>query len=144
MDLDTKLDFYVPHPNFDDGINSAICQSEINGGVHLNQLLIGSVLEVQTCNHLYRIEYEGDNEITISGHPTYCPDPIRVHLAGSTWGTPLIKTRFIGHDMLMEFIHPEFGVIRTSPVREIRERLDQQRPNPFFNNFLNTRTDSGN
>jgi hypothetical protein len=65
--------------------------------------------------------------MTISGHPEFCPDPVRVHLAGSTWGTPMIKVRFIGRGMKMEFIHPELGIIQTSRVRDVREL-----PSPRF------------
>jgi hypothetical protein len=121
MDLVTKDDFFRPHPNFDDGINRAICQSEIDGGVNVNQLFPGAELEVETHYHTYRVIYEGDGEMTICGHPEFCPDPIRVHLAGSTWGTPMIKLRFIGRGMKMEFIHPTMGVIQTSRARDVRE-----------------------
>src|SRR4051812_5834939 len=120
MDLMTQDDFFRPHPNFDDGINRAICQSEIEGGVNVNELATGSRLDVETQFHTYRLEYVGDGEMTISGHPEFCPDPVRVHLAGSTWGTPMIKIRFIGRGMKMEFIHPTLGVIQTSRVRDVR------------------------
>jgi hypothetical protein len=121
MDLATTDNFFRPHPNFDDAINRAICQSEIDGGVHVNELPLGAVLEVETRHHVYRVENEGDGEVTISGHPEFCPEPVRVRLAGSTWGTPMLKVRFIGREMKMEFIHPEHGVILTSRVRDIRE-----------------------
>jgi len=127
MDLLTKDDFFRPHPNFDDGINRAICQSEIDGGVNVNELPPGALLEVETQYHVYHVEYQGDGEMTISGHPEFCPDPVRVHLAGSTWGTPMIKVRFIGRGMKMEFIHPELGIIQTSRVRDVREL-----PSPRF------------
>ena len=127
MDLLTKDDFFRPHPNFDDGINRAICQSEIEGGVNVNELPPGALLEVETQYHTYRVEYHCDGEMTISGHPEFCPDPVRVHLAGSTWGTPMIKVRFIGRGMKMEFIHPELGIIQTSRVRDVREL-----PSPRF------------
>jgi len=113
---------FQPHPNFDDAINRAICQSEIEGGVGLDELPIGAVVDVETANHLYRIENRGDGEVLISGHPKICPAPVRVSFHGSTWGTPMLKLRFIGRDMSMEFRHPEQGVVRTSRVRDIRER----------------------
>jgi hypothetical protein len=34
----------------------------------------------------------------------------------------MLKLRFIGRDMSMEFRHPEQGIVRTSRVRDIRER----------------------
>ena len=113
---------FQPHTNFDDAINSAICQSEIDGGVALDELPVGAVLDVQTSNTLYRIEHRGDGEVLISGHPEICPEPVLVSFHGSTWGTPLLKIRFIGRDMRMEFFHPERGIVRTSRVREIQER----------------------
>jgi hypothetical protein len=113
---------FRPHANLDDAINRAICKSELDGGVALDELPIGAVLDVQTANTLYTIENRGDGEVLISGHPEICPEPVLVHLHGSTWGTPMLKLRFIGRDMSMEFSHPEKGIVRTSRVREIQER----------------------
>jgi hypothetical protein len=113
---------FRPHPNFDDAINRAICQSEIEGGVSLDELPLGAVLDVQTSNTLYRVENRGDGEVLISGHSEICPTPVLVVFYGSTWGTPMLKVRFIGRDMRMEFFHPERGIVRTSRVRDIREQ----------------------
>ncbi|MCU1335963.1 MAG: hypothetical protein JWO19_1544 [Bryobacterales bacterium] len=117
---------FRPHPNFDDAINRAICQSEIDGGVVLDELPIGAVLDVETANTLYRIENRGDGDVLISGHPDICPEPVLVSFHGSTWGTPMLKLRFIGREMSMEFSHPERGIVRTSRVREIKEQ-DQRK-----------------
>ena len=113
---------FQPHPNFDDAINRAICQSEIEGGVSLDELPVGAVLDVQTVNTLYRIENRGEGEVLISGHPEICPAPVQVVFYGSTWGTPMLKLRFVGRGMRMEFFHPEKGIVRTSRVRDIREQ----------------------
>lgn len=113
---------FRPHPNFDDAINRAICQSEIEGGVMLDELPVGAILDVQTANTLYRLENRGDGEVLISGHPEICPEPVLVSFHGSTWGTPMLKIRFIGRDMKMEFFHPLKGMVRTSRVRDIQER----------------------
>jgi|SRR5690349_11364025 len=101
---------FRPHPNFDDAINRAICQSEIEGGVGLDELTLGTVVHVETANHLYRIENRGDGEVLISGHPTICRAPVLVSFYGSTWGTSMLKLRFIGRDMNMEFRHRSRGV----------------------------------
>jgi len=45
---------FEPHPNFSDVINRNIIQSEIEGGVHLRDLLPGTLLEVHTQNHVYK------------------------------------------------------------------------------------------
>jgi len=113
---------FQPHPNFDNAINRAICQSEMDGGVSMDELPVGAVLDVQTANTLYRVENRGDGEVLISGHPEICPTPVPVVFYGSTWGTPMLKVRFIGRDMKMEFFHPEKGIVRTSRVRDIHER----------------------
>ena len=113
---------FRPHPNFDDAVNEAICQSEIEGGVALDNLPIGGVVDVETANTLYRIENRGEGEVLISGHPEICPAPVRVSFHGSTWGAAMLKAGFIGREMSMEFRHPDRGVVRTSRVREIRER----------------------
>jgi hypothetical protein len=112
---------FQPHPNFDDAINRAISQSEIEGGVSLANLPVGSVLQVDTINNAYTIENRGDGGVVISGHPDICPEPVLVNFHGSTWGTALLKVGFIGREMSMEFRHPDRGIVRTSRVREIRE-----------------------
>jgi hypothetical protein len=122
MNMLPLVEPFRPHPNFDDAINRAICQSEIEGGVGLDELPVGAVLDVETANNSYRIENRGDGEVLISGHPEICPTPVLVNFHGSTWGTPMLKVRFIGRDMRMEFHHPEWGIVRTSRVRDIQER----------------------
>jgi hypothetical protein len=44
-----------------------------------------------------------------------------VYLAGSTWGGSMLKQSFIGRGMHLEFLHPVFQRILTSPIVEIRE-----------------------
>jgi hypothetical protein len=136
MNMLPSTEPFRPHPNFDDAINRAICQSEIEGGVSLDELPVGAVLDVQTANTLYRIENRGDGEVLISGHAEICPDPVLVNFQGSTWGTPMLKLRFIGRDMRMEFHHPEKGIVCTSRVRDIREQtLSSMSKNPMMVNL---------
>ena len=102
-------------------------QSEIEGGVFLNDLPPATVLEIQTQHHSYQVVLLGDNDALISGHPRYCPEPIRVAIAGSTWGGSMLKRRFVGRGMRLEFCHPEYLTpIVTSPVQEIREPQVEQ------------------
>ena len=93
----------------------------MEGGVSLDEVPAGAQLEVETANHVYLIENRGDGEVMISGHPEICPEPVLVNFHGSTWGSPMLKLRFIGRGMRMEFHHPELGVVWTSHVKEIRE-----------------------
>jgi len=110
------------HPNLSDEVNRNIVQSEIEGGVFLNDLPPSTVLEIQTQHHCYQVVLLGDNNALISGHPQYCAEPIQVTIAGSTWGGSMLKRRFVGCGMHLEFRHPEYQTpIVTSRVQEIRE-----------------------
>jgi hypothetical protein len=112
---------FRPHANLSDDINGNICQSEVEGGVFLDRLPVGVVLEFETRNRFYELENCGNGRGLILGHPEYCPEPVMVDLHGSTWGRSMIKVHFVGRGMHLEFRHPTHGVIRTSQIREIRQ-----------------------
>ena len=101
-------------------MNQNIVQSEIEGGVHLDQLSEGAVLEVETQHHWYTIVNRSGGEALISGHPNYCPEPVPVRIEGSTWRGSVLKLRFIGRGMHLEFCHPTDHTIITSSVVDIR------------------------
>ena len=109
-------------PHFSDAINRNIIQSEIEGGVDLRHLSPGTVLEVQTRNHVYRIVSEQGGEAWICGHPVFCPDPVLVDIHGSTWGGSMIRERYIGRGMHLEFGHPDYWRITTSRILEVQEK----------------------
>jgi hypothetical protein len=111
---------FMPHPNFSDEVNRNIVQSEIEGGVFLDDLSEGALLEVETQNRWYTILIRGRGKELIWGHPQYCPDPVPVRIAGSTWGGSMLKLRFIGRGMRLEFRHPVFRTIITSRIVDIR------------------------
>jgi hypothetical protein len=127
--LATSSNLFQCHANLSDEINRNIVQSEIEGGVFLNDLPPATVLEIQTQHHCYQVVLLSENEVLISGHPEYCPEPTRVAIAGSTWGGAMLKRRFVGRGMYLEFCHPDYQTpIITSRVKEIREpRLQQLR-----------------
>ena len=110
-----------PHPNLGDQVNRNIIRSEIEGGVHLHDLPPGAVLEIETMDWTCRLEYAGEYEGWVSGHSKFCPEPVRVYVAGSTWGGSMLKQYFIGRGMHLELLHPVLKRILTSPVIEIRE-----------------------
>lgn len=113
---------FEPHVNFSDEINRNIIQSEIEGGVHLRDLAVGTVLEVQTRNRVYRLVNERDGAAWISGHPVFCPDPVLVDIHGSTWGGSMIRERYIGRGMRLEFGHPDFWRVTTSCIVDVQEK----------------------
>jgi hypothetical protein len=113
-------DVFMPHPCFSDAVNRNIAQSEIEGGVCLDTLSEGAVLEVETQHHWYTIVNRSSGEALISGHPSYCPEPVPVRIAGSTWGGSMLKLRYIGRGMHLEFCHRTYHTITTSRVVDIR------------------------
>src|SRR4051812_21510098 len=121
--MSTAVNFpplFRPHPNLGDCVNGNIVQSEIEGGVYLKNLIPGTVLRVRTQNHAYTILYQGWDQAMISGHPVFCPEPVPVTIHGSTWGGSMLKARYIGRGMHLEFAHPNFEPIRTSVIVEVR------------------------
>ena len=119
--LNATQSLALPHRNLSDRINSNIIQSEIEGGVHMGDLEPGDVLVVETRNHSYRLVNHGQGRALISGHPEFCPDPVLVTVEGSNWGGSLLKSSFIGRGMCLEFRHPLFQTITTSPIVEIQQ-----------------------
>ena len=110
-----------PNQHLDPLVNRNIVRSEVEGGVYLRDLPCGAQIEVWTRNHCYRILKQNAGEAFISGHPDFCPDPVLVQLDGSNWGGSMLKQGFIGRGMRLEFRHPVFHVITTSPIAEIRQ-----------------------
>jgi len=118
---------FAPHPNLSEEVNRNIAQSEVEGGVRLEALPRGCRLEVQTQHRRYTVINCGDGWVLISGHPEYCPSPLLVRILGSNWGGSMLKMRFIGRSMHLEFKHPEYRTpIITSRILEIREAASSQ------------------
>ena len=111
---------FAAHPNLADPVNGNIIQSEIEGGVYLRDLPPGAVLDIQTQNRYYKLVNLGDASALLSGHPELCPDPVQVRIQGSTWGGSMLKEKFVGRGMHLEFVHPVHRTVTTSRVLEIR------------------------
>jgi hypothetical protein len=119
---------FAPHPNLSDEVNRNIVHSEIEGGVLLEGLPPDTVLQIRTQHHFYTALILGEGSALISGHPKYCPQPVQVTIAGSTWGGSMLKRRFIGRGMHLEFHHPAYSTpIVTSPIQEIHEPIESVR-----------------
>ena len=66
--------------------------------------------EVKTGHHTYIVETLKDGHTLLSGHPQYCPKAVKVDLMRPLQpGSPLW------------FLHPVYGLVRTSRIKEIRE-----------------------
>jgi len=125
--VDTNLPSRVPrpalfaaNPHFCDSVNHNVIRSEIDGGVHLRDLAPGSVLSIQTMNRVYRLVILEDETALISGHPEFCPAPAKVRILGSSWGGSMLRMRYLGRGMQLEFDHPVYRTILTSRIVDIR------------------------
>ena len=122
QEIRARETMFSPHSNLSDEVNRNIVASEIEGGVFLKDLPTATVLQIQTQHHCYTALLLGDRSALISGHPQYCPQPVPVNIIGSTWGGSMLKMRFIGRGMRLEFHHPDYRTpIVTSVIQEIRE-----------------------
>jgi hypothetical protein len=110
------------HPNLDDEVNSNIVESEIEGGAFLDDLPARTMLQIQTQHRWYTVVHCGKGEAWIWGHPAFCPEPVLVRIEGSSWGGSMLKIRFVGRGMHLEFRHPAYRTpIVTSRILEIRQ-----------------------
>jgi hypothetical protein len=116
----TNPELFLAQPSFSDTMNDDIIRSEIEGGVYLRDLAPGSALSVQTMNRVYEIVVLGDGTVLISGHPEFCPEPTAVTIQGSTWGGSMLKVKFLGRGMHLEFQHPLHRTVLTSRILDIR------------------------
>ena len=89
-------------------------------------LASGSVLDVETKSRHYRIECLGGNAISISGHPEYCPVPVRARLHGSIDKEGGLEFGVIGRGLRLRFLLDEGRPITTTRVSRLR--VDQPKP----------------
>jgi hypothetical protein len=66
--------------------------------------------EVKTGHHTYILETLRDGDTLLSGHPEYCPEAVKVNLI-----------RPVQPGFPLWFLHPVYGLVRTSRIKEIRE-----------------------
>ena len=111
----------MPHPNLSDKVNHNIIQSEIEGGVYLRDLRPGTVLAIHTRNRSYRLVNLNEESALISGHPEFCPEPVEVQVQGCTWGGSMLKAKYVGRGMHLEFIHPVHRTVITSQIVDIQQ-----------------------
>lgn len=93
-------------------------------GLYVNDLADGDVVDIETQHRHYTLVKRADAHMDISGHPTFCPQPIDVEVEGSVEGrfALLANPGFIGRGMYLVFKHPLFNLVTTSRIREIHTR----------------------
>ena len=93
----------------------------MRNGVDIDCAPAGTQIVVRTSHREYFLETRAAREVSISGHPEYCPHASHVIVRGSSRsGLPYLPG-FIGVGMHLEFEHPTGVIIRTSIVREVLE-----------------------
>jgi|SRR5579872_3748179 len=109
--------------------------SEVFQGVDLKSLRAGSLIEVRTNSRSYRIEFLGGNEIRISGHPDYCPDPELAQLQGSLDYEGVVERDLIEPGMRLIFVLNNHRPVTTSKVLSVhveQTKAVQTEPNPVI------------
>jgi hypothetical protein len=112
------------HPNPDPTTGFPAIEPGSEEGFYLHDLADGAVLEIETQHRHYRLVKRADTHVRISGHPTFCPEPVEVEIQGSIRSNPTLLPipGFIGCGMYLVFKHPRFDqVITTSRIREIHK-----------------------
>ncbi len=107
-------------------VSRNLAQCEIEGGVDLRTVAPETVLAVKTRNRVYTLVMKGSGRAMICGHPQYCPEPVLVHVIGSTWGGAMLKEAYLGRGMRLEFQRDRDRPVLTSPILEIEERHGSQ------------------
>lgn len=76
---------------------------DADGGIELKQVPAGTILEVRTRNTVYTVIPQASGEMTIWGHPEYCPEPVLIAGLGSAYVTGLFREGYLGPGMRLSF-----------------------------------------
>ena len=112
------------HPNLSKRIDLPARAQEGAEGVYLKDLANGAVLDIETEDRRYRLVKGSDTHARLSGHPTFCPEPVEVEIEGSIAKRPTLvpSPGFIGRGMYLVYKHPGFDrIITTSRICDIRK-----------------------
>ena len=82
----------------------------------LKSLSPGSLIDMETKNRHYRIEYLGGTTMRISGHPAFCPTPVLAELQGSVNREGFCKTSAITPGKRAVFVLDEHIPVTTTKV----------------------------
>lgn len=92
--------------------------------VDLATVVPGSVIDVETKSRHYVIECLGGDEVRISGHPKYCPEPVAAQIPGSINRAGILEAGLIGRGNRVMFRLADQRPVTTSRV----VRVHVQRP----------------
>ena len=123
-----KSDSVSSQHNFNPAIVSGVREVQPQE-IELDDLPVGTVLEIQTGHTTYRLENMGSGNVMISGHPQYCPTPTSVHIHGCIGENGNLRWHHIGKGLHMVFLPPDHGIVRTSRIKEIHTVTPPARSN---------------
>lgn len=86
----------------------------------------GCLLDVETKSRHYRIECLGGSTVRISGHPQYCPTPVKAELQGSLNREGELDTGLIERGHRLVFVMENHVPITTSKVLHVRVEAKPQ------------------
>jgi hypothetical protein len=100
--------------------NLEATQTGIEAGIFLSQTPLGAVIEAETANSVYRIVHVAPNTVEISGHPVYCPVPMRVTLTGTRWLDTTLQDCYIAPSMRLQLVDRSGRSVLTSRIRSVQ------------------------
>lgn len=101
------------------GHNLGDAEADDAGGVFVSGLEPGRVVRVETSNRTYQIRNLGQGEAEISGHPRYCPEPVKVRLHGTHWLDSRVPECYLAPGMRLQFTDPKRVSVMTSPIQSV-------------------------
>ena len=87
--------------------------------VDCRKLGAGTLIDVETKNRHYQIEWLGGDAMRISGHPDICPTPVTAELKGSSMNGVCFEAGLIGCGWNMKFLVGDGTPVRTSVVLKV-------------------------
>lgn len=99
--------------------NLEATQTGIDSGLFLSKTPLGAVIEVKTANSVYRVVHIAPNTVEISGHPLYCPRPMRVALTGTRWLDTTLQDCYIAPSMRLQLVDRSGRSVLTSRIRSV-------------------------
>ncbi len=99
--------------------NLGSTQSGQTRGVFIESTPPGSVVEARTANSVYRLRHLGRGAAEISGHPKYCPTPVRVQLRGTQWLDRELPDCYLAPGMQVQFVDPSGRSVLTSKILQV-------------------------
>lgn len=110
------------HPNSKLALTPSgeMLREDVGFGIVLAEATVGSEIEARTANNVYRLTHVQLEMIEISGHPEYCPRPVRVPLSGTRWLDRFSPQSFLAPGMSLQFIDRSGRTVLTSRIQSLR------------------------